>query len=362
MEWIKPEYSRRQVNSAGRSLVADKILKTDDDHMTIINNWRSSHSFPLNTFQNGLRKRGSKISSNCIVSQRIKRLSSIESKLRRFRDMTLSQMQDIGGCRAVLSSVSQVDRLLHSYLESDIKHNLQKVNDYITSPRDSGYRGLHLIYRYRSDRKSTYNDLKIEMQIRSQTQHVWATAVETVGTFVQQALKSSQGEDDWLRFFALMGSALAIRENTQLVPGTPNSLRDLQQEIEHYSNKLDVKNRLEHYRVALKVIDDADFERAHFFVLKLNPPKKEVSVAGFQRTESKYASHYYHSAEKELTGIPGGEAVMVSVDSASSLRRAYPNYFLDTRKFLELLDNVVDPNFGPSGKVKVRLAAISAAD
>jgi hypothetical protein len=40
-----------------------------------------------------------------------------------------------------------------------------------------------------------YNDLKIEMQLRSQYQHAWATAVETVGTFIGQALKSSIGPE-----------------------------------------------------------------------------------------------------------------------------------------------------------------------
>ena len=43
----------------------------------------------------------------------------------------------------------------------------------------SGYRGVHLIYRYNSDRKTEYNTLLIEMQLRSQLQHAWATAVET---------------------------------------------------------------------------------------------------------------------------------------------------------------------------------------
>lgn len=361
MEWTQPQYSRRLVNKAGRRLAADAILQTDDDHLSVINNWRSSHSFPLNTFQNGLRKRGPKISTKCVVSQRIKRLSSIDAKLRRFPTMTLSQMQDIGGCRAVLGTVPQVRKLHRMYVESDIKHALHTTDDYITNPRDSGYRGLHLIYTYRSDRKSTYNGLKIEMQLRSQTQHVWATAVETVGTFVQQALKSSQGEEGWLRFFALMGSAFAIQESTPVVLKTPSSLSDLQREIVHYSKELDVRDRLEHYRVALKVIEDANFQGDHFFVLKLNPPAKEVSVAGFRRTESKFASHYYLKAERELANIPGGEAVMVSVDSASSLRRAYPNYFLDTRLFLSLLEHVVDPAFHSTRRVRVRLGAEAAA-
>ena len=357
MDWAEPLHSRRRVNDAGRRLVADAILQIDDDHLSIINNWRSSHSFPLNTFQNGLRKMGRKITPKCIVAQRVKRLLSIEAKLRRFPTMTLSQMQDIGGCRAVLGTVSQVNRLHQLYLGSNIKHTLHTTDDYISNPRDSGYRGLHLIYTYYSDRKSTYNGLKIEMQLRSQTQHIWATAVETVGTFVQQALKSSHGEEEWLRFFALIGSAFALREGTPLVPGTPTSAVVLRREIECFSEKLDVKNRLENYRVALKVINESNFEGAHFFVLKLNPPKEEVIVAGFPRNQSKFASHYYLNAEQELANVPGGEAVLVSVDSASSLRKAYPNYFLDTHLFLKLLEDVVDPSTRPPGRGRFRANA-----
>jgi ppGpp synthetase/RelA/SpoT-type nucleotidyltranferase len=152
------------------------------------------------------------VASNYLVAQRVKRLSSIVAKMRRFQGLRLSQMQDIGGCRAVLSSVAEVRNAVKSFKTSSIRHELAREDDYIANPKDSGYRGVHLIYKYVSDRSETYNGLKIEVQIRSQLQHAWATAVETVGTFIQQALKSSQGEDEWLRFFCLMGSAIALRE------------------------------------------------------------------------------------------------------------------------------------------------------
>jgi ppGpp synthetase/RelA/SpoT-type nucleotidyltranferase len=59
--------------------------------------------------------------------------------------MTLSQMQDIGGCRAIVSSVADVRKLVRSYEKSDIKHSLTQKDDYIVSPKASGYRGVHLI-------------------------------------------------------------------------------------------------------------------------------------------------------------------------------------------------------------------------
>ena len=38
---------------------------------------------------------------------------------------------------------------------------------------------------------------------------------------------------------------------------------------------------------------------------------------------------------------PEADVVLVSVDSMAALRRAYPNYFLDTRAFLEAVKAAV---------------------
>jgi hypothetical protein len=100
--------------------------------LDIVNNWRSSHSFPLNIFTVGLKRRAKGIDAQCIIAQRIKRMSSIELKLRRFPTMTKAQMQDLGGCRAVMSSVPAVNRLVKAYrvVTSSIRYKTAT----ITSP------------------------------------------------------------------------------------------------------------------------------------------------------------------------------------------------------------------------------------
>ena len=45
--------------------------------------------------------------------------------------------------------------------------------------------------------------------------------------------------------------------------------------------------------------------------------------------------------EKELVEVENANAVLVSVQSLTELRRAYPNYFLDVRRFVEDLDRVI---------------------
>ncbi len=120
MAWAIPQFPKGQVDNAGRTLARpnapwDELLHA----LEVVNNWRASHSFPLNTFQVRLRLKGREIDPGCLVAQRIKRLSSITYKLKRFDKMLLSRMQDIGGCRAILGAVGLVDELVNDYLKSD---------------------------------------------------------------------------------------------------------------------------------------------------------------------------------------------------------------------------------------------------
>src|SRR2546427_10228515 len=107
-----------------------------------------------------------------------------------------------------------------------------------------GYRGIHLIYKYRSKsrRHRVWRGLRIEIQIRSQLQHAWATAVETVDAFTGHGLKVSGGtgteKKDWGRFFALMSSAIACRENCPIVPNTPSTEEELIRELRALAQQL----------------------------------------------------------------------------------------------------------------------------
>lgn len=346
MGWAVPEYTIQQVNKAGRTLIAGIRAPIDseqgwadfDEALMIVNNWRISHSYPLNTLQMNLRKTSGKFSNAPLVAQRIKRLVSIASKLERQPKMKLSQMQDIGGCRAVLDSVSEVRECVNYYVKkSRIKHNRASLDDYITTPKYTGYRGVHIVYRYFSDRNKAFNDLKVEMQLRSQFQHAWATAVETVGTFVGQALKSNVGDEEWKRFFSLMGSAIAMREQAPPVPGTPTDRRELTKELAKYAETLNVQNRLRAYGNALRAIKKRA-EKAHYYLLELDPVNNALIVTGFKMAEMREAEEKYEKAELVVRDNPGRDAVLVSVDSVNALERAYPNYFADTRVFVQLLD------------------------
>lgn len=361
MAWAVPKFSKKRVNWAGKMLLVESPAFTPDEYgrasdeyyawlseyieaLDIVNNWRSSHNFPLNTFHIGLKQRAKQVDPKAITAQRIKRLASIELKLSRFPTMTLSQMQDIGGCRAIVSTAQQVARLYESYEESGLKHVQAQCDNYVDQPKESGYRGVHLIYKYHSDRRQDYNSLKIEMQLRSQLQHAWATAVETVGAFVKQALKSSVGEQEWLRFFSLMGGALAFRESTAPVPGVPNVYSELVSEVRDLARRLEVRSRLQAFGAALRHYEGAQSKKNHYYLLEVNHAQRMLNVSGFKREESDKATAKYLEVEKKIKGQLNTDAVLVSVDSMNSLRQAYPNYFLDTGVFLNSLQSVIMPS------------------
>ncbi|HEX8366514.1 MAG TPA: RelA/SpoT domain-containing protein [Allosphingosinicella sp.] len=342
--WAKPEFSKKQVNLAGKILVSPEEYPEDDYAwaLGVISNFRSIHGHPLNTFQTTLRIKGRHVDKNIIVAQRVKRLSSIHLKLSRFNTMTLSQMQDIGGCRAVVTSVDEVNALVQSYIKSDLKHKLHTHDDYMLNPKPTGYRGVHLIYRYYSDKIDTYNSLKIEMQFRSQYQHAWATAVEIVGIFTKQALKSSQGEEDWLRFFSLMGGAIAAIEGTQPVPGVPEDPESLRNELNDAADRLDAVNRLRTYGTAPQILEQPQAKGNHFFLLELDAAEMKLNIRGYKAQDLEDASDDYLEAEKRFAQeAAGGDAVLVSVESLAALRRAYPNYYLDTDMFVGLVEDVL---------------------
>ena len=248
-------------------------------------------------------------------------------------------MQDIGECRTVVASVGAVRELHARYNSSEIKHKLISTDDYIATPKSSGYRSLLLVYSYFSDRKKTHNGLRIEVQIRSQLQYAWATAVETVGTFIRQALKSSIGEEDWLRFFALVGTALAEREGSAPVPGTPTEPLELRAELRDYANRLDVSARLQAYGEALHNIESLP-TNSDYYLLELDPSAMQIKVTGYKQKDLTQATNHYFDVEKNIVGS-NSDAVLVSVDSMTSLRRAYPNYFLDTNLFVEAVNQAI---------------------
>lgn len=168
-----PDCTKGELDRAGAQM---KELFTDGARLALVNQWRSSHGFPLNTVQTVLRSRAKRLDRKAVVAQRLKRFISIQAKLERKPSVRLSQMQDIGGCRAVVRTMASLRKLASSYLQRDF---FKLRDDYIREPKEDGYRSIHIIGTYVTDDSyySAWNGHKIEIQLRTQLQHAWATAL-----------------------------------------------------------------------------------------------------------------------------------------------------------------------------------------
>jgi putative GTP pyrophosphokinase len=345
MAWPTPKFSRNQVSTAG-----EYLTKSEDPPETyelfeqwvsayeILANWRACHGYPINTFQATLRTRLKAIDPDALVAQRLKRTPSILNKLVRFKGMSLARMQDIGGLRAVVGTKGQLHELNEVYLSSKLTHELVSQYDYVRHPKPTGYRSIHLVYRYKGRKPTPYDGLLLELQLRTRVQHSWATAVETAGTFLQRPLKSNEGPDDWLKFFALAGSAFAYLEGTDRVPGFEGLDRiETYKRTAQEAGRLRIRDMLLGYSSAVREIAPGT-RRSAFYLVELNvaQAEKTVRITPFSRDQLERANAAYAEVEKQASQT-GDQVVLVSAGSIESLRRAYPNYFLDTHEFLRNL-------------------------
>ncbi|MFQ7208579.1 MAG: hypothetical protein ACLRPZ_03945 [Coprococcus sp.] len=336
--WEIPKYSKSEINKAGKT-IADKTStkKERQDALKVLNNWRSSHAYPLQVIASNLRSKN----PDSIVVQRLKRLDSITGKIERFPKMDLYRMQDLGGCRVIVDSIDEVYSAMNQYKSSRIRHILKREYDYIQNPKESGYRSYHMVYQFHSDRKETYNkNMLIEIQFRTKIQHTWATAVEMMGIYTKSNLKSSQGNEDILRFFTLVSSILALKEGTPVCPNTSESADELIKEIKSLDSKHNIVSTLSGLNVAIDFDEKNENKKNNYYILILDYTRKRMRIKSFETKNIEVATEVYNQLEGELESDKN--IVLVSASSFDSLRAAYPNYFTDIQEFVDMMRSLYD--------------------
>ncbi|HLX54209.1 MAG TPA: RelA/SpoT domain-containing protein [Aquella sp.] len=319
--------SKSSVDSAGEKL---RQNQNDGTALDILAAWRNKHVYALRTAFNLLKRHTDKVGNNAIYGQRLKRVSSILHKLDRLPTMKLSQLQDIGGCRVIITNYEKL-RSLYTGLKKS-KSISPKHKDYITYPKKDGYRGIHLIYTCNS-KNIEYSGLKIEFQLRTKLQHAWATAVEIIDSFEGEELKLGKGSQKWRRFFYLVADEFASFEQ---LPLHDNTIEDRLSEIKQLYEDLNVKDKFQSYPI---VIERANKKDANFLILLLDTKQKQISIRPFKKSGE--AQDFYIAQEKMYINEPSHNILMVKMDSITPIRKSYPNYFADSKFFLEQLNTIL---------------------
>lgn len=344
---IFPEFSKGRVNRAGESL-AQGTLSSED--ITVIENWRAAHNYVLNTFQASLRIKAKKEGQKAPV-QRIKRIETIQNKLIRFSDMQLARMHDIVGCRLIFEDVKSLEKFRSSFNKSRFSHRrrIKKNADgtqsdaynYLTSPKESGYRGIHDVFEYRAKQAGAakksggekWNGLHIEIQYRTAVQHAWATAVEICDKYTDNHGKFSDAPQDYLRYFQISSELLARHfENMQgcfpLV-----STADLVAEFNALEAQYGMMRTLRGIQPSQQ-----EFDTSKHTLLLFDENSDSISVLTFSDFRKAIAEYFRLEREK----ADGTDVVLVAADDPESVRFGFKNYFSDAKEFVALMDKVCD--------------------
>lgn len=338
--WKIVEHSKKQINEAGKKIALGGLTEQEKlQYLEIIDNWRAAHAFPMNTFAINLKHQVEEI-NGAIVVQRLKRLETIIGKIKRYPDMALYRMQDLGGCRVILPTIEDVYTTKKKLQNSRIRHELHNEKDYIATPKqETGYRGIHLIYRYKSDKRDEYNGLQVEIQLRTKLQHLWATAVETVGVFTQNGLKFNQGSERWLRFFKVVSALFALEEKSAVVEGVSTDSKAIITELTLIMRELDVKKKLVTIGLATSHMGRVVKSKTPgYYLLHLDIEKSTLTVSKYNKIEK--ATEEYNKLELQRNS-KNEDVVLVSAQSFEALTHAYPNYFADIAEFITTLGTLI---------------------
>lgn len=354
------KYSKQSINNAAnliRKGCTDQSSR--EESVKKIQNFREAHLYPLMLMKNHLVRTATKVDKKAIVARRLKRLDTIVDKLERptldgksENSIKLTRMQDIGGCRAIVKDLNKLKELQKKLIASRSVHQIVKVQDYL-NPKKSGYGGVHLIYscfENQSDKcpPNQYKKLKIEIQLRTQLQHAWATSLEMVDLLNGFNLKTSMvGNEDWREFFSLAGRMVAFDQGAiELTPVEEYSLRAQLMIAQERNNAL---AHLARATLALTSASDSKktckLPKNHtsngMYLIKFwfNPDKSlNNSVEHFnsKRSDDALIALEQSEADPNIT-----LSVLVSSESVNLLRKAYPNYFGSSKEFIAFIKSQI---------------------
>lgn len=310
--------TKGEIDRLGKRIGAAAVVSNED--MLLLQEYRQTFKDPISRVFSFVIEAARKIDRRCIVTYRIKRIDTIIEKLRRFQEnengsMNLSRMWDIAGCRCILNS-SNFDKI-YQLLKVILKEFGQdcKINDHIATPKDSGYRSLHIYVKDKDTQKP------IEIQIRNKEQHNWATLVEIVDLLYGTKNKEQGVTGPLGRFLFLFSNAknLSDEEFSEML-----QIERKKKVFEKMSGVLS-RNYINIRRQWLK-----QKTKGEFFVITANKKSSEIeSYRTFEEAEAVYYKKYLANQDSNIV------LTHLRYPDFEQISMAYSNYVLAMHAFFD---------------------------
>lgn len=327
--------SKRKIDQIGEILKIDGELSKKEQ--SDLREWRNSFSSTLDYYHLKL-KTIARRDEMLTLARRLKRIESIQIKLKRFKTMRLSTLQDIAGVRLVLRDEKALIETFTQLRGLSTRHKLKRLDDYHNNPKKDGYRGIHLVYQ-----KEELG--MVEIQLRTELEHIWATAVETYGELQNTSFKTGSGQQEWKEFFTLLSAYFSIKENC--LPPDPFiklSKNKISSKLKKSIRKLNIIERLNASTNSMEVVINKFNDtgrKGKYAILELDLANKLTTVELFNKKDESQAINIYTEKELNIKDRRLKNIVFVNVENIDKLDSSYPNYFLNTKRLLEILSKIM---------------------
>lgn len=332
-------------------------IELTEEEKLEFDNFREAHNIIIKLFTIELKKVN--FSNQHLTASRNKRIETIISKLRRPEKPKLDRIHDIAGTRIIFENIKSLEDYIDILENTELVNFKEKINEdknrynYIKNPKSDGYRSIHKVFYYSSNIPySTLNEKsfnlenkKIELQLRTRLQHIWATTVEiydiinksNIKTGTHNKLETKEGL--FFKKCSLVFEGIESNDVEKIKININEIFRD-KDLVEIYNRLKGIKN-IKNIQLPKTLGSDEVF----ILITDLNKGKTTFfttePIEKNDKQDTFLINASYRRLEEKNTK---GEYILLllTLGDIKKLKNVYPNYFLNTNEFISILKKYKD--------------------
>ena len=332
-------------------------IELTEEEKLEFDNFREAHNIIIKLFTIELKKVN--FSNQHLTASRNKRIETIISKLRRPEKPKLDRIHDIAGTRIIFENIKSLEDYIDILENTELVNFKEKINEdknrynYIKNPKSDGYRSIHKVFYYSSnipystlnEKRFNLENKKIELQLRTRLQHIWATTVEiydiinksNIKTGTHNKLETKEGL--FFKNCSLVFEGIESNDVEKIKININEIFRD-KDLVEIYNRLKGIKN-IKNIQLPKTLGSDEVF----ILITDLNKGKTTFFTTDPIEKNDKQDTFLINASYRRLEEKnTKGEYILLllTLGDIKKLKNVYPNYFLNTNKFISILKKYKD--------------------
>lgn len=327
-------------------------IELTEEEKLEFDNFREAHNIIIKLFTIELKKVN--FSKQHLTASRNKRIETIISKLCRPEKPKLDRIHDIAGTRIIFENIKSLEDYIDILENTELVNFKEKINEdknrynYIKNPKSDGYRSIHKVFYYSSnipystlnEKRFNLENKKIELQLRTRLQHIWATTVEiydiinksNIKTGTHNKLETKEGL--FFKKCSLVFEGIESNDVEKIKININEIFRD-KDLVEIYNRLKGIKN-IKNIQLPKTLGSDEVF----ILITDLNKGKTTFFTTDPIEKNDKQDTFLINASYRRLEEKnTKGEYILLllTLGDIKKLKNVYPNYFLNTNKFISIL-------------------------